>query len=163
MIIETIKKSDINDIVRIENAGFNPAEAGSKQAYLARIAAFPTTFLVARQAINTPVIGFVCGPIVKEHFIQDWMYEKAPKNLSENGHQMILTIAVDPDYQGQHVGSKLLDAIKKIDIKNKCQSIALTCLADRIPFYEKNGYKNLGESKSSHAGETWYNMEFQLR
>nr|WP_241201833.1 hypothetical protein [Lactobacillus delbrueckii] len=40
----------------------------------------------------------------------------------------------------------------------KLGRIALTCLEDRVPFYEKNGYVNHGQAESEHAGEIWYNM-----
>ncbi|MGY0337619.1 hypothetical protein ACW185_08840 [Limosilactobacillus fermentum] len=36
--------------------------------------------------------------------------------------------------------------------------MTLTCLVDRIPFYERNGYQNHGVATSTHANEVWYNM-----
>lgn len=148
--------ADLPAILTIENAGFNPAEAGTPAAYAARLAAFPETFLVAKE--NNVVLGFICGPIVSDELVQDWMYDQAPTNLPDGGHQMILTVAVSPAAQGRGLGSQLLSALAQVATAHHCQSIALTCLADRIPFYEKNGYHQVGVSTSEHAGETWYDL-----
>lgn len=92
-------------------------------------------------------------------YIEDWMYEANVQNRAQpGGNQMIQTIAVDPDYRGQGIGSSLLQAIEKRSIQNQRHHVALTCLLDRVPFYEKNGYVNQGIAASAHAGEVWYNM-----
>lgn len=97
--------------------------------------------------------------VLKYKYIEDWMYEANVQNRAQpGGNQMIQTIAVDPDYRGQGIGSSLLQAIEKQAIQNQRHHIALTCLLDRVPFYEKNGYVNQGIAASAHAGEVWYNM-----
>jgi len=154
--ITPVTTADLPAILAIENAGFSAAEAGTPAAYAARIAAFPETFLVARD--GTQVLGFICGPIVRDTLVADWMYDQAPTNLSTGGHQMILTVAVAPTAQGLGVGSRLLTALATVAAAHHCESLALTCLADRIPFYEKNGYHQAGVSTSAHANETWYNL-----
>ncbi|QMU08375.1 GNAT family N-acetyltransferase [Levilactobacillus suantsaii] len=149
-------RADLPAILRIENAGFTPEEAGSPAAYEARLAAFPTTFLVAHD--HGTIVGFICGPIVTESLVADWMYADAPQNLPHGGHQMVLTVAVAPAAQGQGIGSQLLSALAQVAATRGCTSMALTCLADRIPFYQKNGFRSLGVSQSAHAGETWYDL-----
>jgi hypothetical protein len=42
--------------------------------------------------------------------------------------------------------------------KARRESISLTSLEKNLPFYLKNGFKNLGVADSEHAGETWYNL-----
>ena len=37
-------------------------------------------------------------------------------------------------------------------------TVTLTCLQDRVPFYEALGYANEGPSASAHAGAQWFNM-----
>ncbi len=150
--------SYLDDIVRIENAGFNPEEAGSLSQYTERIQRFPETFLLAIDEQKT-LLGFICGPAVQARFVEDWMYEDNPENIATGGHQTILTVAVSPEARGQGVGSQLLQALEKVAREQGRESIALTCLEDRIPFYEKNGYINRGESASQHANEQWYNLE----
>lgn len=150
--------NDLDEIMNIERQGFNAAEAGSVKSYRDRIVKLHDTFLTVRNDLNK-VIGFVVGPAVNERFIKDDMYETTPNNLSKGGHQLIFTIAIAPDYRGQCIGSKLLSEFEKMARKNNRESIALTCLKNRIPFYEKNGFTNLGVADSTHGDEVWYNME----
>jgi ribosomal protein S18 acetylase RimI-like enzyme len=151
---------DLPEIVRIENLGFTPEEAGTKEQYQDRIKKLQDTFLVAR--IDEQVAGFVVGPAVKEKFVEDWMYENTPKNLLTGGNQIIFTIAVDPKFRGHSIGSKLLKAMENNARKAQRESISLTSLEKNLPFYLKNGFKNLGVADSEHAGETWYNLVKEL-
>jgi len=151
---------DLPEIVRIENLGFTPEEAGTKEQYQDRIEKLQDTFLVAR--IDGQVAGFVVGPAVKEKFVEDWMYENTPKNLLTGGNQIIFTIAVDPKFRGRSIGSKLLKAMEDNAREAQRDSISLTSLEKNLPFYLKNGFKNLGVADSEHAGETWYNLVKEL-
>lgn len=166
--ITAVDPQDLLAILRIERLGFNEAEAGTAAQYQARINQLADTFLAARDADQ--LVGFIVGPVVDARFkyIEDWMYEANVQNRAQpGGNQMIQTITVDPDYRaitvdpdyrGQGIGSSLLQAIEKQAIQNQRHHIALTCLLDRVPFYEKNGYVNQGIAASAHAGEVWYNM-----
>ncbi|MFD1472033.1 GNAT family N-acetyltransferase [Companilactobacillus mishanensis] len=157
MQIEKVSSQDIDQIMRIEHEGFNEAEAGSRTGYLERIQVLKDSFLVAKEADK--IIGFVVGPITDERFIEDWMFEKATSPVKNNGHQLIFSIAIDPNFRGQGIGSTLLSAFEKNAQSMNCISVSLTCLEDRIKFYEKNGYQNIGLAESTHGNETWYNME----
>ena len=156
MEITKVRLKDLSEIVRIENLGFTPEEAGTKEQYQDRIEKLQDTFLVAR--IDEQVAGFVVGPAVKEKFVEEWMYENTPKNLPTGGNQIIFTIAVDPKFRGHSIGSKLLKAMEDNAKKAQRESISLTSLEKNLPFYLKNGFKNLGVADSEHAGETWYNL-----
>ena len=164
--ITAVDPQDLLALLRIERLGFNEAEAGTAAQYQARINQLADTFLAARDADQ--LVGFIVGPVVDARFkyIEDWMYEANVQNRAQpGGNQMIQTIAVDPDYRGQGIGSSLLQAIENLlqaiekqAIHNQRHHIALTCLLDRVPCYEKNGYVNQGIAASAHAGEVWYNM-----
>lgn len=156
MEITKVTLRDLPEIVRIENLGFTPEEAGTKEQYQNRIEKLQDTFLVAH--IDEQVAGFVVGPAVKEKFVEDWMYENTPKNLLTGGNQIIFTIAVDLKFRGHSIGSKLLKAMEDNAKKAQRESISLTSLEKNLPFYLKNGFKNLGVADSEHAGETWYNL-----
>lgn len=61
--------------------------------------------------------------------------------LFERGE--VLTLAVDPEYQGQHLGEKLLRHLIKIAIKNECEVISLEVRKSNkkaINLYEKYGF-----------------------
>lgn len=160
MEITNVTMADLPAILRIERLGFTAEEAGTEAQYRDRIQKLAATFLVAK--MDNQVVGFVVGPATEEEYVEDWMYENTPENLQEGGHQIIFTIAVDPEYRGHSIGSKLLDAIDKNARQAKRESISLTSLDRNVPFYEKNGFENMGVADSEHADETWYNLVKQL-
>lgn len=160
MEITNVTMNDLPAILRIERLGFTAEEAGTKNQYQDRINKLADTFLVAK--IDEEVVGFIVGPATKEKYVEDWMYEKTPDNLSNGGNQIIFTIAIDPKYRGQSIGSKLLDAIEDNARKHNRKSISLTSLEKNVPFYLKNGFENQGVADSAHAAETWYNLVKKL-
>ena len=58
-------------------------------------------------------------------------------------------LAVDPDYQGQGIGSNLLSHTKKLLAEGTL--IFLIAAPDAVPFYRKLGYKNF-----ISVEDTWY-------
>jgi len=160
MQITNVTMEDLPAIMRIEHLGFNEEEAGTEEQYRDRIEKLVDTFLVAK--IGQKVVGFVVGPATKEAYVEDWMYEKTPQNLPTGGNQIVFTIAVDPDYRGHNIGSKLLDVLEKDARVAKRESISLTSLERNVPFYLKNGFENIGVADSEHADEVWYNLVKKL-
>ncbi len=156
MIIESATLADLPEILRIEHLGFTDAEAGTEAQYRDRIIKLPDTFLVGRQ--DDHLVGFVVGPATKEAYVEDWMYEATPDNLTTGGHQIVFTIAIDPDYRGHGLGTTLLAALEQVARQQQRATISLTSLQRNVPFYEKNGFKNMGIAASSHADEVWYNL-----
>lgn len=155
--ITPVKASDLPQIMAIEKAGFSSAEAGSEAAYRERIDRLASTFLVARdQAV---VLGFIVGPASGARYVEDGMFEKTPTNLPRGGHQLVLTLAVSPLARHQRIGSQLLQVLEQQARKLGRKSMSLTCLEKLVPFYEQNGFVNQGVAASTHADETWYNLE----
>jgi len=157
MQITPVKVTDLPQIMTIERAGFSDAEAGSQAAYQERIQKLGSTFLVARD--GDVVLGFIVGPATTERYIEDEMFATTPTNLAHGGHQLVFTLAVAPAARHQHVGSQLLAALEADARAKGRTSLSLTCLKRLVPFYEQNGFTNQGVAASSHADETWYNLE----
>lgn len=158
--IEHVQPSDLNAVVRIERLGFSPAEAGTPAAFKDRIAKINDTFLVAR--INNQVVGFIVDPAVHEPFVTDEMYTNTPINLPHGGHQLVLSIAIDPAYRGNGIGSQLLAALEEVARAAGRATISLDSLSKNVPFYEHNGFRKVNVSASGHANETWYNLVKKL-
>lgn len=157
MEITPVKMTDLPQIMAIEKAGFSEAEAGSEAAYRERIEKLGETFLVARD--DAVVLGFIVGPAVGARYIQDEMFVTTPTNLPRGGHQLVFTLAVSPLARHQQIGSQLLTALAENAQAHGRTSMSLTCLERLVPFYEQNGFVNQGVAESTHAGETWYNLE----
>lgn len=147
--------------MEIEHLGFSPEEAASETAMQERIERISDSFIIATNERDNP-IGYVVGPVIPERYLYDELFEKTVSNPQHGGYQSILSLVVDPSYHNFGIASKLLSELAVVSRRRKRVGIILTCLKELVPFYEKNGYKLEGLSDSKHAGETWYNMVFDL-
>lgn len=162
MKIESVTPSDLDQIVAIEQAGFTPEEAGTPAAFKVRIDNLADSFLVARDDQGT-VQGFIVGPVDASPYVLDDMYATSKPNQPTGCNQLVLSLAVAPSAQHQHLGSQLLAALEDVAKKAQRETISLTCLDRLVPFYEQNGFHNDGVADSDHAGEIWYNLVKPLR
>lgn len=161
IIFNSVKIQELDEIMEIENAGFNSEEAASREAMQERIQMIPDTFIVAHDE-NGKVLGYIVGPASKERYITDDLFEKTVPNQTDQEYQTVLSLAVSPDYQGTGIGGMLLDQLAKTAKKAGRSAITLTCLERLQTFYENHGYVSEGVADSQHAGEVWYNMVKKL-
>ncbi|OIK16165.1 GNAT family N-acetyltransferase [Bacillus sp. MUM 116] len=159
--IRNVKKLDLSDIFIIEQLCFPQEEAATKEAFEMRIQVIPDSFFVAEE--NGVVIGFVNGPVIETPFITDDLFKEIKPNPETGGHQSILGIAVTPHFQTRGVAAALLAHVEEDAGAKNRETITLTCKEDLIGFYENHGYRNMGVSKSQHAGVIWYNMVKKLQ
>ncbi|UUX33375.1 GNAT family N-acetyltransferase [Fundicoccus culcitae] len=152
---------DLDRIMEIEQAGFTADEAASRSAMEERIALIPDTFVVAVNA-DGAILGYAVGPVVEQRYLFDELFEKIEANPVSGGFVSLLSVAVAPEFAGAGVASGLLGEVERRARLAGREGITLTCLADLIGFYEKNGYVNEGVSASEHAGEVWYNLVREL-
>ncbi|KAL9106289.1 MAG: hypothetical protein Q9227_008688 [Pyrenula ochraceoflavens] len=77
----------------------------------------------------------------------------------QGGTIAIHSLAVLPEHRGKGLGATLLksytDRIKDARIADR---VALITHKQLIPFYEKLGFLNKGQSDVKHGGGNWYNM-----
>lgn len=149
--------TDLDQIIKIENTGFSPEEAATKEAMAQRIKTIPDSFILAIDD-NENLMGYVVGPVIPERYLYDALFEKTISNPKSGGYQAILSLVVDPAYRKMGLANQILSELARRSKEKERAGITLTCLENLIPFYEKNGYKIEGLSESQHAGETWYNM-----
>ncbi|BBN97691.1 GNAT family N-acetyltransferase [Sporolactobacillus terrae] len=160
MEIRKVRKSDLAQLVELENSGFTPEEAATKQAFITRIETIPDTFLVAEEM--NQIIGYVNGPVISMPHITDDLFEQTAPNPDRGGYQSILGLVVAPNCQGKGIASQLLRALEDQARENERLTVTLTCRQFLIPFYEKNGYINQGIAASEHGGMKWFNMDKPL-
>ncbi len=164
IILDFAKPNDIDDIMTVETSCFTAAEASSRASMIQRIELISDTFIVARDLDqNGRVVGMIVGPTSSNHYITDDLFVHSEKNKSTDKVQTIITLAVLADYRKHGIAQKLLEKMAEIDRENGREIISLTCLESLIPYYEKHGFVNEGRSESKLAGETWYNMIFDLK
>ena len=103
----------------------------------------------------------VFGPAFNKRYIEDELYFENHPNQKDDRYQMVLSLAVLPEYRKQGVATKLIEAIAQEGRKQNRQAISLTCLPKLIKFYEKRGFYNEGETNDDipdPTGVTSVNM-----
>lgn len=96
-------------------------------------------------------------------YITDDLFTETVPNPVLGGFQTVLSLATAPEYRGKGIAGKLVQQLIKVCQGAKREAITLTCLENLIPFYKSHGFKNEGVSASERAGETWYNLVYEIR
>lgn len=155
------KITDIDDVMHIEETSFPADEVLARASMLERIQVIPERFFVARNEEGR-VVGILVGPTSDKCYLTDDMFEKTEASLPTDRFQIIVSLAVDSEYQGLGIATSLLDLMKEAAAEESRQGISLTCVENLIPYYERYGFVSKGISDSQLAGETWYNMVLPL-
>lgn len=156
-----IMPNDIDDVIRIERATFSENEALSVESMIERINLIPDSFIATRNSEGT-VVGYVSGPVTEGRYLDDESFERTEANPKTGGFQKIISLTVDPDYQGLGIATNLLLLLEKEAKSKKRLGISLTCHDYLVPYYEKHGFTDEGLSESKLGGETWYNMVMEF-
>ena len=156
-----IMPNDIDDVIRIERLTFSENEALSVESMLERINLIPDTFIAARNSEGT-VVGYISGPVTEGRYLDDESFERTDASPEQGGFQKIISLTVDPDYQGLGIATNLLLLLEKEARAKKRLGISLTCHDYLVPYYEKHGFTDEGLSESTFGGETWYNMVMEF-
>lgn len=156
MHIRHVNEQDLQALVKIEQASFTPEEAATEEAFQSRITHIADSFFVAVE--QQQVIGLINGPVVSARYITDDLFAQIVPNPPSGGHQTVLGLAVLPEKRQQGVATALLQALEQQAKGKHRETITLTCQQSLVAFYEHHGYINEGQSSSTHAGITWYNL-----
>jgi hypothetical protein len=57
----------------------------------------------------------------------------------------------------------MMKAFLKREKEKGRKQVVLTCLEEKIPFYESMGYRDCGLSDSKWGNETWHEMAIDLQ
>ncbi len=156
LLLRPATPQDLPQLIAIENACFTPDEAATPAAFALRVTRIPDSFWVATW--HGDVVGLINGPVVAERYIRDELFKELNPNPATGGHQTVLGLAVHPTHRKHGIGRLLLTQLENVARSAQRETVTLTCLEDRVPFYASLGYVNEGVSASAHAGEVWFNM-----
>ncbi|MEX5962593.1 GNAT family N-acetyltransferase [Mammaliicoccus sciuri] len=146
----------LDEILNIENRGFTPEEAATKNALIDRIDNIPDTFIIAEH--NHEIAGYINGPVINNMYITDDLFDKNQPNPTSGGYVAILGLVVSENYRNQGLAGKLLHQLEQTAQSHNRKGITLTCKESLISFYEHYGYTNHGLSDSEHGGLEWFNL-----
>ena len=148
--------SDLDRVTEIEYISFPAEQAATRAAFEQRIKTFPSHFILLEHE-GTP-IGFVNGAVLDARYIEDEMYERTDSHNERGAYQSVYGLDVLPEYRGRGLAHKLMAQLIDQAKKEGRRGVTLTCLDEKIGFYETMGFKNEGVSDSSHGGVVWNNM-----
>ena len=152
----TAQLSDLDRVTEIEYICFPAEQAATRAAFEQRIKTFPSHFILLEHE-GTP-IGFVNGAVLDARYIEDEMYEHTDSHNEQGAYQSVYGLDVLPEYRGRGLAHKLMAQLIDQAKKEGRRGMTLTCLDEKIGFYETMGFKNEGVSDSSHGGVVWNNM-----
>lgn len=152
----TAQLSDLDRVTEIEYICFPAEQAATRAAFEQRIKTFPSHFILLEHE-GTP-IGFVNGAVLDARYIEDEMYERTDSHNERGAYQSVYGLDVLPEYRGRGLAHKLMAQLINQAKKEGRRGVTLTCLDEKIGFYETMGFKNEGVSASSHGGVVWNNM-----
>ena len=152
----TAQLSDLDRVTEIEYICFPAEQAATRAAFEQRIKTFPSHFILLEHE-GTP-IGFVNGAVLDARYIEDEMYERTDSHNERGAYQSVYGLDVLPEYRGRGLAHKLMAQLIDQAKKEGRRGVTLTCLDEKIGFYETMGFKNEGVSASTHGGVVWNNM-----
>lgn len=150
---------DLEGVTMVEAAAFPVEEAATEASFKWRLEHLGESFFVAElpdaQGIYH-IIGLIDARPTDGERLTDPLFENGGPVAGEN--QAIMGLAVMPEYQAMGIGSRLMGAFINEMKVSGYKHILLTCKAEKITYYERFGYENLGISASVHGGARWYDM-----
>lgn len=152
----TIK--DLNVISNIEEICFPKAEAATCKSLETRLKTFTESFLVAE--LDEKIVGFINGSIINEKVIRDEFYNDISFHDPQGNYQSIFGLDVLPEYRSRGIAGKLIKSLIEIAREAGRKGLTLCCKKEKIHYYKKLGFINIGKSESKHGHAIWYNMIF---
>jgi len=153
-------RPDLQRCYEIERLSYSKEEAASKSNMQKRLIQFPQGFLLLEN--DKEIIGFINSGSCHEVKLSDESFKEMLGHDSQGKNIVVMSVVVHPDYQKQGFVSLLMKKFIE-DMKNlKKEEIFFICKKELIPMYEKYGFKDLGESSSTHGGVAWNEMSLSL-
>lgn len=156
-VIREVTADDVEKIAQIEEKCFPPAEAASMKSFFERMIAFPESFFVAELPDGT-LAGHINGCVTDKPKITDELYHNISLHHKDGEWQTVFGLAVLPQYQGHGIAGLLLQQFTKMAEERGKRGVVLACKDEKIPFYEKFGFRHQGVSESSNGGAKWNDM-----
>lgn len=156
MIIRNAHESDLDAITELEQKTFPPEQAATRAQFRQRLKKYPDHFWLLFEGDH--LISMVNGAVTNEKDLHDDMYANASCHNPSGSWQMIFGVNTDPDYQRKGYAGMLLKTAIHTARSEGRKGVVLTCLKDKIHFYERFGFINEGISQSTHGDTVWYQM-----
>lgn len=158
--IRTAKPADLGRLMQIEQSSFPKQEQCSPAMMASRLKAFPAWCFAAWR--GGQLAGFVHGMGIAQPAMRDGFYYFPAMHQENAPWQCVLGLAVDPQYRGQGVGSRLMGFYAGMAQAKGRQGLVLACKEERRSFYQKIGFCCAGASQSHYGKSAWLDMAWRF-
>jgi ribosomal protein S18 acetylase RimI-like enzyme len=94
------------------------------------------------------------------HAVQAFTYADAELlRLVPDPHWYLHMLGVDPDHQGQGIGSALLNAVHALADADRLPTLLVTFQPRNVPLYRRHGYEIVATGTEPSAGLTYWSMQ----
>lgn len=157
LVIRQVELRDVTACGVVEQLCFAQAEAATVEILRRRAALYPEGFLVAE--LNGEIVGICDGGATNLDHMADAPLKHLIGHDPEGRHLAIFGLAVRPECQGRGIAQALLESyIVRARVLGK-QGILLLCKPALVPFYQRFGFVDEGDSDSEHGGVRWRQMK----
>ncbi|KAI8321724.1 acyl-CoA N-acyltransferase [Martensiomyces pterosporus] len=157
-------EDEVRQAYPLEVAGYSEDEAASLDGMLYRFRHARHLFLGAFDKTGA-IVGYIMSTQAAAPLVtHESMSTHDPSGTTVCVH----SVCVDQRWQGKGVASKLLRLYTELIREHNSGSstairrIAMLSRANLVPFYERAGYKCLGQSSVVHGDEKWYDCVIDL-
>ncbi|BAO38484.1 hypothetical protein C6P41_003983 [Kluyveromyces marxianus] len=178
MYIRPLTIEDCDASVALESQGFPPEERAGKEKIEFRLKECPelTSGLFIREVKGTQIlgeklIGHILGtklPIPKNGTKETTFITNESMAFTHDDASPVIavhSVVIDPQHQKKNLATLLLtDYIQKMSNQEIGDQIVIIAHKELVPFYERIGFKLVGENKSvtSKDGKVWCDMVREL-
>lgn len=154
-----IRKGTIDDleaVAAVEARCFPPEQSATREQFRDRLQTYPEGFWLLWD--GETLVGFLDGMVSDSPELTDEMFADASLHEPRGDWQMIFGLNTIPEYRNRGCAGQLIRRCIRDAEKEGRLGVVLTCLEEKIPYYEKFGFRNEGVSQSVHGGAVWYRM-----
>ena len=153
-----IRPEEAEEACDIEEECFPGAEYCSREEITERVVKTPGSFYVAKDRETGRLAGFLTYVATDEATVKNEFFTHPELFEPEGENAVILGLDIRPAFQRRGIGTALMRKFCEEKRREGRKKIILTCHDDKIPMYERMGFRNQGISGSDWGGEIWNEM-----
>ena len=146
----------------VEQICFPPNEACPEEEMYRRVKSMPGQFLVAVDRGTGEIAGFLDGIASDEERFKDEFFTDVTLHDPAARTDFLMGLDVLPAYRGQGLAKELIRLYAIWGQVKGRHRMVLTAHDEKVPMYEKMGFRDLGISDSVWGGDPWHEMEMRL-